>query len=383
MNTLSPVKLESFSGTHHEIGVQQGTAVRELLHQTIRQFSNFPELKIAKPRFIPMSLFLPLAKRQAIKNLKHDIPAYYPKQAERMKGIAEGADLDLSWIYFSQAMELLVDFGASMVRVPACTSLGFTPERTTTNETIIGKNFDFPNHFLPLNLNLQAKPNEGYQTLGCTMAPLPGIIDGMNEYGLIVTHNTAFTTEKPTNFVPNTIVIQEMLETCKNTHEAIEFLTEAKHAGNALLMIGDAEGDIRSMEVSHNHAAIRKSIEGQIINTNHYHTEEMQKYEIPHNAVFTEKTGTEWAGKRLHQSSEERLKRAQEMLNSCDKITENMIMSVLRDHGKENHPSNLTVCQHGTYNSTLRSVIFYPNTKIMKVLYGNSCQNKYVDFSFS
>jgi len=99
VNTLSTVKLESFSGTHYEIGFQQGKAVRELLHQTFRQISNFPELKSAKPRLIPISLFLSLAKRQAIKKLKNDIPAYYPKQAERMKGIAEGADVDLSWIF--------------------------------------------------------------------------------------------------------------------------------------------------------------------------------------------------------------------------------------------------------------------------------------------
>jgi len=285
--------------------------------------------------------------------------------------------------FFCTGNGTLVDFGASMVRVPACTSLGFTPKRTTTNETIIGKNFDFPNHFLPLNLTFQAKPKEGYQTLGCTMAPLPGIIDGMNEYGLIVTHNSAFTTEKPTYFAPNSIAIQEMLETCKNTQEAIEFMTKAKHAGNALLILGDAKGDIRSVEMSHNHAATRKSIKGQFINTNHYHTEEMQKYEIPRNAVFTEKIGKEWAGKRFHESSEERLKRAQEMLSSSDKIKESIIISVLRDHGKENHPSNFTVCQHGEYTSTLRSVIFYPNRKTMKVLYGTPCQNEYVDFSFS
>lgn len=103
---------------------------------------------------------------------------------------------------------------------------------------------------------------------------------------------------------------------------------------NVLLMLGDAEGDIRTAEISNNHAATRKPIEGQIINTNHYHTEEMQKYEVPRSAVYTEKAGKEWAGKRLHGSSEERLKRAQDLLSSRDKIDENTITSVLRDHGK-------------------------------------------------
>ena len=134
--------------------------------------------------------------------LKNDIFQYYPRQAERLKGIAEGAGIDLSWVFFAQSMELLVDFGASMVRVPACTSLGFNPQRTITKETIIGKNFDYPNHFSSLHLTCHAKPTEGYEPLGCTMAPLPGMIDGMNEYGLTVTNNIAFTTEEPTCFAP-------------------------------------------------------------------------------------------------------------------------------------------------------------------------------------
>ena len=155
---MSTINLETFSGTHYEIGVQQGKAVRTLLHQTLEQVPNFAEVKSMKPRFIPMSLFLLLARRRATKTLENDICQYYPNQAERLKGIAEGAGIDLSWAFFAQSMELLVDFGASLVRIPACTSLGFTPQHTTTKETIIGKNFDYPNHFSPLHLTCQTKP---------------------------------------------------------------------------------------------------------------------------------------------------------------------------------------------------------------------------------
>jgi len=121
------------------------------------------------------------------------------------------------------------------------------------------------------------------------MAPLPGMIDGMNEHGLTVTYNLAFSTEEPVCHAPLSLALQEMLETCKNTEEAVKFIANAKHAGNGLLMLGDAEGDVRTVEISHNHAATRKPIESQIINTNHYLTEEMQKYEVPRNAVFSEK----------------------------------------------------------------------------------------------
>ena len=379
---MSTLKLQTFSGTHYEMGVQQGRANRELLHQTIEQIPNFVEIKSMKPQLIPMSLFLLLARRKATKTLEHDIVHYYPKQAERLKGIAEGAGVDLSWVFFAQSMELTVDFGASLVHVPACTSLGFTPQRTTTKETIIGKNWDYPNHFSPLLLTCHTQPEGCYQTLGCTMAPLPGMLDGMNEYGLTVTHNTVFPTDKPTCFAPNSLMLQEMLETCQNTEEAVHFIMKAKHASGALLMVGDARGDIRTVEMSCQHAAIREPLDNQIMNTNHYHLVEMQKDEIPHNAVFSEKALKEVVGKRLHESSEERLKRAQDLLTTKN-IDEATITSVLRDHGLDNRPSNLTICQHGEYVSTLRSVFFYPNRRTIKVLYGNPCQNTYTEFAFS
>jgi predicted choloylglycine hydrolase len=362
--------------------VQQGSANRELLHQTIEQVPNFVEVKRMKPRLAPMSLFLFLARRQATKTLEHDIVHYYPQQAERLKGIAEGAEVDVSWAFFAQSMELTVDFGASLVHVPACTSLGFTPQRTTSKETIIGKNWDYPNHFAPLLLTCHTQPEGCYQTLGCTMAPLPGMLDGMNEYGVTVTHNTAFPTDKPTCFAPNSLMLQEMLETCQNTEEAVHFLMKAKHASGALLMVGDAKGDIRTVEMSCTHAAIREPLNDQSMNTNHYHLREMQTIEISHNAVFSEKASKEWVGKRLHESSEERLKRAQELLTTKN-IDEATITSILRDHGVDNHPSNLTLCQHGEYNSTLRSMILYPHRRTMKVAYGNPCQNTYTEFAFS
>ena len=137
---MSTIKLETFSGTHYEIGVQQGKAVRTLLHQTLEQAKDFVEVKNMKPRLLPMSLFLSQARRQASKLLQSDISQYYPNQAERLKGIADGAGIDMSWIFFAQSMELLVTVGPSVFHVPACTSLGFNQQRTKANETIIAKN---------------------------------------------------------------------------------------------------------------------------------------------------------------------------------------------------------------------------------------------------
>lgn len=381
--SLSAITLQTFSGTHYEIGVQQGRIVYQLLHKAYEQIPNLETVKLIKPRLLPTSLFLALTKHWATKLLKKDIYQYYPKQAQLLRGIAEGAGIDLSTLLFMQSTELLITIRKSDYRLQACTSLGFSPQRTTTGETIVAKNFDYPNEFAVYHLTRHVKLTEGYQTLGCTMAPLPGMIDGMNEHGLTVTYNLAYATDKPKHFIPLSIVLQEMLETCKTTDEAIKFITQAKRAGSALLMLADAEGNIKTVEISSNLIAIREMTDDQITNTNHYHIPKMQKHEIPHNAVFSGKAPKPLHGINVHESSEQRLTRAQELLKNKAKIDENMIITILRDHGKNDKPSMLTICRHDDYASTLRSVIFYPNRKTIKVLYGNPCQNEYAEFMFT
>jgi predicted choloylglycine hydrolase len=379
---MPAVTSQVFSGSHYEIGIQQGRAVSRSIQKALAQIPHFEAVKLMKPRLLPASLFLMLAKRRATKLLTNDVFEHYPKQAQRLKGIAEGAGIDMPTALLLQSMEMLT--GKPSFYVEACTSLGFSPQRTSTNETIVAKNFDYPNDFAPYHLTCETRPEEGYKTLGCKMGPQPGMLEGINEHGLAVTYNLAYTTETPSNFVPLSIVLQEMLETCKTTDEAARFMTQAKRGGHdALLMLADAEGSLKTVEITSNHAATRDMTNEQIVNTNHYLTPEMQQYEIPRNAIYSGKVAKEMLGTRVHESSEQRLERAQELLKGKTKIDENKIITVLRDHGKDNKPSMLTVCRHAEYASTLRSVIFYPNRKTIKVLYGKPCQNEYTEFKFS
>lgn len=382
MVLLSAITLQNYSGSHYEIGVQQGKAIREVIDNALEQLSNLKFVKQMKPRLLPSFLFLTLAKHKAEKLLKKDINQQYPKQAQRLKGIADGAGVSISTILFLQSLELLITLKESSYQVQACTTIGFSPKKTKSGETIIAKNFDYLNEIASYHLTCQTKPEDRYQTLGCTFASFPGIIDGMNEHGLTVTYNTAFTTDKPKHFTPLSIVLQEMLETCKNTNEAVNFLSQAKRTANALLTLGDSYGNIKGVEISSNHCSIRDIKNNVIINTNHYHTTEMQKYEIPHNAVFSDEISKSLRGIRVHKSSEQRLKRIRELLNNKVKIDENKTIAILCDHGRDNKPSMFTICTHGEITSTLRSNIFYPNRKTIKVLYGYPCQNKYTKFKF-
>ena len=44
-------------------------------------------------------------------------------------------------------------------------------------------------------------------------------------------------------------------------------------------MIGDAEGTLRTVEISSTESVVRESQGPVLVNTNHYHTEEMKRIE--------------------------------------------------------------------------------------------------------
>jgi hypothetical protein len=84
---LEKIKLHSFSGDHYDIGVQQGKAVRGLIDQAMRLIPNLDDFRLMKPRLLPTSLFIALAKLRASKLLEGDISKYYPEQIQRLRGI--------------------------------------------------------------------------------------------------------------------------------------------------------------------------------------------------------------------------------------------------------------------------------------------------------
>ena len=385
MSLASELRMETFTGSHHEIGIQQGEAIRGLMNRMMQVLPELDAFRLMKPRLLPTSLFLFFAKRRAVDLLEEDISHFYPSQAERMRGISEGCGLDLPMLMLLQSMEILIGkVTEAHYRLDACTSLGFEPQRTTEGEPIIAKNFDYLNELEPFHLACRTRPSGRFQTMGCTMAPLPGMLDGMNEHGLTVTYNLGYTTDEPEVNAPLSMALQEMLETCRTTAEAVEFITKTKQGGHdALLMIADEEGDIKAVELTPRRSSTRRPTGGLIVNTNHYHTEELLRHEIPRNAIWDGDVHELLVGQRIFESTERRFSRAMELLEDLERVNEEWIRKILRDHGAGGEPSDKTLCVHGEISSSLRSMIFYPRLRKMKLLYGRPCQNEFEEFTFS
>ena len=71
-----------------------------------------------------------------------------------------------------------------------------------------------------------------------------------------------------------------MLETCKNAKQAVDLIAESKRAGGAIITIADANGNIKTIELSSNHHAIRNEEGSPVVSTNHFFTNEMKKIEV-------------------------------------------------------------------------------------------------------
>jgi len=348
-----------FSGTDYDIGFQQGKSNREAIHRAIEEVFGSEQVLQSKPKLLPKSLFVMLAKRRADKLLRKDLFSLYPRHAERIRGISEGAEIDVSSILFIQMLELVIG---------GCTSLGFLPKATSTSETILAKNFDYANFTEPYSLVCETRPNTGYKTLCCRFVSLSGALDAMNEHGLAMTYNLARSTDEPECNVPTSMVLQDMLEKCRNAQEGADFLTKAKTGGHdGIITLVDATDNIKIVEFSRQHVKVREPETDVVINTNHYQTPEMKSIEVV----------------PVYPSSPPRFERAKDLLENKGKIDERLIRAVLRDHGTENIPSNVTPCMHGEEFGTMRSMIMYPKRRLMKVLFGHPCENEYQEIKFS
>jgi hypothetical protein len=78
-----PVTIDKsvFSGTHYEMGFQQGKQYRQQIQQGIKTLLDSDIVKENKPKLLPQWLFFAIAKRRAEKLLKKDILENYPNQA--------------------------------------------------------------------------------------------------------------------------------------------------------------------------------------------------------------------------------------------------------------------------------------------------------------
>jgi isopenicillin-N N-acyltransferase-like protein len=303
-----------------------------------------------------------------------------------MVALSKAAKISEGLIFGGHFIEVMSGDPKSLYKnppVPACSMIFAQSEATADDSMIFGRNYDFPNVLQPFQVVREELPDNGYKNLNFTQYPLVGCHMGLNEKGLAIGYNFGRSWKKePLDFrlkgVPATFIIQEALETCATTQQAIDFITNFSDRTNGFHCgLMDISGDTCVIETTSTRFAVRRPKEGILAHTNHYQTEELKDANLPDYVRFK----MDDMDISPIESPIRRYKREIELLQKYKgQITMETIKEILSDHDNR-EPDDFTVCTHGPAAGTLGSIIILPCKREFWVTNTHPCESEYEKFT--
>lgn len=374
------------AGDPREMGVQQGKALAADVRATMDVLLSSDAFELLRPRLVPRWLFKHMAVRQGARLLSEPVLRERPEMHARARGIAEGAGLPFSSVWLMHAAEILLAAADWQRRPPplaACSTLAVRGARAKDG-TAIHHAFDYPDFTRPYFVVRESRPAKGHASLDFTVAPLAGTVDGINDAGLAITTNYAFTTDLPKAPVPNTLALAAALARCATTAEAVDFLSTHARGEGGLLMIADASGDIVSLEISGARAEVRRPGKGEdsILHTNVLSTPPLREVEIPRDAVYTKNNIAAVRGLSVHESSEVRMETlARRLAARKGPIGKAELLDIFTDHGQTPGGDDNSLCRHGPYWVTAATLQLLPRERRLRAVFDSPCRSVPVDFT--
>jgi len=356
-------------GTHKEMGVQQGTQLKEQYDKFLNAMLNSDLIKGAKPKFLPMGLIIRLLSWFSKKQLKPVLTKYSPKQNEYVLGLAEGFKIKNNLSYALNLLEIVTGHPTLTMTWPegilACTQIFAVADATIDGVDVFSRNYDFPNELEEYQMVRVAKPNSGYKNIGMTQMFISGVHQGMNEKGLAIGINYGRSWKEDVNGLPDyrlsglpsTMLVQETLESCATVEEAIEYIINYPMRGNgAHYGILDKQGNACVIETTASRYAIRYPEDGILVHTNLYRTEELMDANVPESVTWKTKHMT----RPYYLSPKRRYERAYELITQMKgDLNREELYKILSDHNNR-EPDDDTVCTHGDVGSTLATISCIP-----------------------
>jgi hypothetical protein len=371
-------------GSARERGVQQGEQLKECIQAAKNAVFHSEIFKEAKPSFIPLPIAVGALGLMGKGRIKPYVEQF-PRQHDRLLGIAEGAGLGANIVYGMNFIEVMAGNPRTSYTRPlvqACSMVFALPEATVDGEIIYGRNYDFPGVLQPYQMVRRETPDDGaFKTITLTQYPMVGAHIGLNEKGVVIGYNygRSWKTD-PLDYrprgLPTMIALQEALETCATTQEVIDFVTKLSiRATGAHYGVLDESGDACVIETTATRFAIRRPASGILVHTNMY--QDLIDANVPNDVMY------KYKGQELPyvNSPKERFSRASELLSAASgNVTLDTIKAILSDHaGRE--PDDCTVCTHGKTGITLASILVKPRDREFWVADNQPCKTPYEKFT--
>jgi hypothetical protein len=374
------------TGSPAERGFQQGEQLKDKIHDMFDVVFHSKMFSEVTSKIIPLSIVRLGLGIMGRRNIKKPIRDSLPNQFEKMNALTKGAKISGTLTYGGHFIEIMSGDPTSLYKNPpvqACSMIFGLPEATNDNSMIFGRNYDFPNVLQPFQVVREEISDNGLRNINFTQYPLIGCHMGLNEKGLAIGYNYGRSWKKePLDFrlngVPGTLIVQEVLETCSTTQEAIDFITSFKRRANGSHYgLMDKNGDTCVIETTSTRHAIRTPEEGILAHTNHYQTPELEDANLPDYVRFK----MDDMDINPIESPIRRYNREIELLRrSKGKLDFEIFKEILSDHDSR-EPDDFTVCTHGPAAGTLGSIIIFPTKKEFWVTDNHPCSSNYEKFS--
>lgn len=371
-------------GSAREMGEAQGEILRERLPELFRSLACIEPYRLKQPKWMPYGLYRKFTERKARAYLASAL-ADSPELAARIEGLARAAHVSIRSLSLFHALEPMlsaVDAESAHAASAGCSVMAVGKRRSAYGEPIIGRNFDYLPLAQPFYILRRDEPKDGLKSLIFTSAPLIGAVDGINEAGLCLTLNYAYTVDSARPAPTISMRISEVLRQCRTVQEATTWMKQHPHWGAGLILLVDESGDMASLELSQTQSHIRRcrADEDILFHSNRFHSPEMQAVQVPAAAHWSHRAPRALRGRRILQSAETRDARFRELLSHRQTLDLQDLAGIFSDHGPEASPSRDTICIHSDYWNTTASLQLLPASRKLRVSYSTACQADYQEF---
>lgn len=374
------------SGDPREMGRMQGEVLRPKITQGSQILRRLEAFELQRPWWMPRSVYIKLARRASTRFLREALNRQSPGNLDRLLGIAEGAQMPPDMLFLMNAMEAVLSDLSKSAHVPAsaaCSAMAVTGPASESGHALVAHNFDYLPIVQPLYTMRDCRPEGGYRSLEFTAAPLSGTVSGINEAGLAITYNYAYTTDRTGAAPTISMRISEALAACETVEQATDRLSSTSRWGSGLLMLADAEDRIASLELSTTRAEVRTAgAEGWLAHTNHCQTDHLREVELPLEARYSDRAPEALRERRVHQSSERRDARFEQLMSGTVDHTAESVHRIMCDHGADEDGGGDTICMHGNYWNTTASLQLDPHARALRIDYSSACEAEFHEFTF-
>ncbi|GIP30379.1 choloylglycine hydrolase [Paenibacillus sp. J23TS9] len=330
-------------GSHYEVGKQRAVTLKEHYPDDIAYFIS------------PMEGQNYISAAQAHKKMMM-IDSICPGFTDEIQGFADELNFEA---------EKIICYANSYHQSPHCCQFAVLPENTSDGHLYVGRSYEY---FVKDERSLCVTRVTGKpKHMGFSLQNA-GRMDGMNEYGLVVSmSSTAYLKPLGGNGCEFWVAIRALLDRCKDVYEAQCLLEEIPLCTNVNIMVADAAHQVSLFEVAsfspnQKRMSVRKPVGGFLVATNHYVSHEMKEFDEHHFWNSEIRYSSVWNS----------------LLRDAPCIHEEKVKALLST------PYPYGPCCH-YYSSgmgTLRSMVFDTTSKNLKVSFGPPDMNPWLAIDF-